>query len=66
LRSLLIHNWEMMPGDPFDESYAANFIVKVQQQDPVLSRSLSGVKVKFDVTANPNTHEVNVVIRLER
>jgi len=66
LRSLLIHNWEMMPGDPFDESYAANFIVKVQQQDPVLSRSLSVVKVKFDVTANPNTHEVNVVIRLER
>ncbi len=66
LRKLLIHNWEMMPGDVFDESYVANFIAKVQQQDPVLQRSLAGVKVKFDVTANPNTHEVNVVVRLER
>jgi outer membrane protein assembly factor BamA len=66
LRSHLIHYWEMMPGDPFDESYVANFIVKVQQQDPDLRRSLAGVKTKFDVTANPNTHDVNVVIRLER
>ena len=66
LRKLLIHNWEMMPGDPFDQSYVANFITKAQQQDPALQRSLAGVKVKFDVTANPNTHEVNVTIRLER
>jgi outer membrane protein assembly factor BamA len=66
LRNLLIHNWEMMPGDPFDESYVAGFIYKVQQQDPVLRRSLAGVKVKFDATANPTTHEVNVVIRLEK
>jgi outer membrane protein assembly factor BamA len=66
LRTLLIHNWEMMPGDPFDENYVASFIFKVQQQDPVLRRSLAGVKVKYDVTADPRTHEVNVVIRLER
>jgi outer membrane protein insertion porin family len=66
LRTLLIHNWEMMPGDVFDESYVSNFVVKVQQQDPILRRSLAGVKVKFDAMANPNTHEVNVVIRLEK
>jgi outer membrane protein assembly factor BamA len=66
LRSHLIHYWELMPGDPFDESYVATFIVKVQQQDPALRQSLAGVKTKFDVTANPNTHDVNVVIRLER
>jgi outer membrane protein assembly factor BamA len=66
LRGLLIHNWEMMPGDVFDESYVATFIMKVQQQDQVLRRSLAGVKVKFDVMANPDTHDVNVVIRLER
>jgi outer membrane protein assembly factor BamA len=66
LRSLLIHNWEMMPGDAFDESYVETFIMKVQQQDPVLRRSLAGVKVKFDVMANPDTHDVNVIIRLER
>lgn len=66
LRTILIHNWQMLPGDPFDESYVANFIPKVQMQDPVLRRSLDGVKEKFDVTADPNTHEVNVVIRLEK
>jgi outer membrane protein assembly factor BamA len=66
MRALLLHNWEMMPGDVFDESYVGNFIVKAQQQDPVLRRSLEGVKAKFDVTANPNTREVNVVIHLER
>jgi outer membrane protein insertion porin family len=66
LRTLLIQNWEMMPGDPFDESYVANFIVKVQQRDPVLRKTLEGIKVKFDVMANPDTHDVNVVIRLER
>ncbi|MGA3335142.1 MAG: hypothetical protein ABSC62_13365 [Terracidiphilus sp.] len=66
LRTLLIRSWQMLPGDPFDESYVANFIAKVQQQDPVLRRSLAGVKVKFDATANPDTHDVNVVIRLER
>lgn len=66
LRKLLIHNWEMMPGDVFDESYVGSFIAKVQQQDPVLRQSLSGIKVKFDAIANPDTHDVNVVIRLER
>lgn len=66
LRTQLIHNWEMMPGDPFDESYVSSFIVKVQQQSPALRQSLLGVKVKFDATANPNTHDVNLVIRLER
>ena len=66
LRTLLIHNWQMMPGDPFDESYVGNFLVRAQQQDSVLRRSLAGVKAKFDVTANPDTHDVNVVIRLER
>jgi outer membrane protein insertion porin family len=66
LRTLLIHNWQMLPGDPFDESYVSNFISKAQTQDPVLKRSLTGVKVKFDATANPATHEVNVTIRLEK
>jgi outer membrane protein assembly factor BamA len=65
LRNRLIHYWEMMPGDPFDESYVASFIFKVQQQDSDLRRSLAGIKTKFDVSANPNTHDVNVVIRLE-
>jgi outer membrane protein assembly factor BamA len=66
LRTLLIHNWQMMPGDPFDETYVSSFILKAQMQDPALRRSLAGVKAKFEVTANPDSHDVNVVIRLER
>lgn len=66
LRAQLIHNWQLMPGDPFDESYVADFILKVEQSDPALQRSLAGVKTKFDATADPVTHNVNVVIRLEK
>jgi hypothetical protein len=63
---MLIPNWQMMPGDVFDESHVSNFIVKVQQEDPVLRRSLAGVKVKFNANADQQTLEVNVVIRLEK
>ena len=66
LRTLLIRNWQMLPGDPFDESYVATFIFKAQHQDPVLARSLVGVKASFSVMANPDTHDVNVLIRLEK
>jgi hypothetical protein len=66
LRSLLIRNWQMLPGDPFDETYVGSFIAKVQDHDATLRRSLTGVKTKFDVTADPQSHDVNVVIRLER
>ena len=66
LRILLIRNWQMLPGDPFDQSYVANFLIKAQQQDPVLARSLVGVKAAFTVMANPDTHDVNVLIRLEK
>lgn len=66
LRKLLMRNWQMFPGDPFDESYVANFILKAQTSDPVLQRTLSGVKVSYDVRADPATHDVNLIIRLER
>ena len=66
LRSLLMRSWQMMPGDPFDESYVANFILIAQKNDPVLQRTLAGVKATYDAHADPDTHEVNVVIRLSR
>jgi len=66
LRKLLMRNWQMMPGDPFDESYVAGYIVSAQKADPVLMRTLSGVKMTYTMMANPNTHEVNCVIKLER
>ncbi|MGO9339683.1 MAG: POTRA domain-containing protein [Terracidiphilus sp.] len=66
LRKLLMRNWQMFPGDPFDQSYVAGFIYKAQTSDPVLQRTLAGVKVSYDVRADPMTHDVNLIIRLER
>jgi outer membrane protein insertion porin family len=66
LRALLIRYWQMMPGDVFDESYVASYIMKAQEQDPVLRRSLAGVKTTFDANADPQTHTVNVVIHLAK
>jgi outer membrane protein assembly factor BamA len=66
LRKLLMRNWQMFPGDPFDESYVSSFINKAQTSDPVLQRTLAGVKVSYDVHADPATHDVNLIIRLER
>jgi outer membrane protein assembly factor BamA len=66
LRTFLIRNWQMLPGDPFNEAYVANFIATVQQNDPVLRRSLAGIKTTFDAVADPQTHDVNVVIRLAK
>ena len=66
LRTLLIHNWQMMPGDPFDETYLSTFMVKMMTQDPVLRRSLAGITPKYELRADPNTHIANLVIRLEK
>ena len=66
LRKLLMRNWTMFPGDPFDETYVSNFILNAQTSDPVLRRTLSGVKVSYDVHADPVSHDVNLLIRLER
>ena len=66
LRKLLMRNWQMLPGDPFDSSYVAAFVLKAQTADPVLQRTLAGVKVTYDVRADPVSHDVNLVIKLER
>jgi len=66
LRSKLMHLWQMLPGDPFDESYVSSFIVKAQKEDSVLMRSLAGVKVSFNVLADPQTHEVNCVLHFTK
>lgn len=66
LRQLLMRDWQMMPGDPFNDGYVSNFFWSIQKNDPALQRSLAGVKASYDVKADPQTHDVNVVIRLER
>jgi outer membrane protein insertion porin family len=66
LRKLLMRSWQMLPGDPFDATYVGNFLIAAQKSDPVLQRTLANVKPTFDVRADPQTHEVNVLIRLEK
>lgn len=66
LRALLIKNWQMLPGDPFNEVYVSSFLLTAQQNDPVLRRTLANVKASYHATADPQTHDVNVVLRLER
>jgi outer membrane protein insertion porin family len=66
LRARLMRIWQMLPGEAFDDSYVSNFILRAQKEDPALQRTLAAVKVNYDVLADPVTHEVNCVIRLER
>jgi outer membrane protein insertion porin family len=66
LRSRLMRVWQMLPGDAFDESYVSTFIVRAQKEDPVLVRTLAGVKITYDVLADQQTHEVNCVIHFAR
>ena len=64
LRTLLMRNWQMLPGDPFDESYVGTFILKAQGSDSGLRTALAGMKANYDVRADAETHEVNLVVRL--
>jgi outer membrane protein assembly factor BamA len=66
LKKLLMRNWQMMPGDPFDAGYVEGFLISAQNSDPMLMRTLAGVKPTYTVMADPQTHEVNCVIKLER
>jgi outer membrane protein assembly factor BamA len=66
LRSQLMRHWQMMPGDPFDEAYVANFILAAQQNDPALQRALTGIKTNYDMHADQETHEMNLIIHLEK
>jgi outer membrane protein assembly factor BamA len=66
LRSRMMRVWQMLPGDPFDESYVSSFIVRVQKEDPGLQRTLAGVRVTYDVHADQQTHDVNCIIHFAR
>jgi outer membrane protein insertion porin family len=66
LRKLLMRNWQMLPGNPFDASYVSDFVLKAQKADPVLQRTLAAVKVSYDVRADPVSRDANLVIKLER
>lgn len=66
LRQLLMRKWQLLPGEPFDETYVDTFILKAQERDPVLQRSLASVLMKSEITADPVSHDVSLIIRLEQ
>ena len=66
LRAVLMKNWQMLPGDVFNESYVANYVITAQQNDPALRKTLANVKTTYNVMADPQTHDVNVVLKMER
>ena len=66
LRKVLMRNWTMMPGDPFNEPYAAGYLMHLTAADPKLGQALAGVVEKMTTTEDPVTHDVNVVIRMEK
>jgi outer membrane protein assembly factor BamA len=65
-RSHLMRQFQLMPGDPLDQGYLDAFLAKAESQDPLLRRSLAGAPSTIETTPDPTTHDVNVVIRVEK
>jgi len=66
LHALLMKSWQMLPGDPFDESYVAKFLVRAQQSSPELQQAMAGLKATYAIHPDPANHDVNISIRLEK
>jgi outer membrane protein assembly factor BamA len=66
LHTLLMKDWQMLPGDPFDETYPPSFMIKAQHGPPELQQALAGLKATYDVHPDPASHEVNLSIKLEK
>jgi outer membrane protein assembly factor BamA len=66
LRSLLMRYWQMMPGDVYDETYAQKFLLKAEEQDAVLRRTLSGVNATVTTSFDKQAHQVNLVFHLSK
>jgi hypothetical protein len=66
LRGHLMRAWQLLPGDPIDMTYLDLFISKAMSQDPVLKKSLLGVLARFETSADPTTHDVDIIVRLEK
>lgn len=64
LHKQLVHEWQMMPGDVFDETYAANFMTRFIASYPAMRQQLTNFKIVNDAAADPVTHDVNLTISL--
>jgi outer membrane protein insertion porin family len=66
LRSHLMRQWQLMPGDPFDQTYLDTFLTRAESQDPWLRRSLAGALSTTETSADPVTHDVDITFRLAK
>ncbi|HUX43407.1 MAG TPA: hypothetical protein VMV57_01535 [Terracidiphilus sp.] len=66
LRRVLMRNWPMMPGDAFNEPFAADYLLHLTAADPKLGEALRGTVEMMSTTTDQQTHDVNVVIRIEK
>lgn len=58
--------WKMAPGETFDESYVSGFAARAEKQDRTLSKWMQSVLVTYDVKADPDTHQVNVIFHFAK
>ncbi len=58
--------WKLAPGAAFDESYVSGFAAQAQKKDKVLSKWIQTALVTFDVKADADTHQVNVVFHFAK
>jgi hypothetical protein len=63
---LATRSWQMLPGDPFNERYVADYILNSQRGDADLRRALAGMKATYEAHPDSATHEVTLSIRLEK
>jgi outer membrane protein assembly factor BamA len=66
LRSRLMYQWQLMPGDPFNQGYLDSFLANAEKRDSALQRYLAGTLSTYETSADPVTHGVNVVFHLEK
>lgn len=66
LRGLLLKSWKMQPGDPFNAGYVNSFMLEAQRGEPDLRQALAGLRASYDVNPDPASHDVSLVIRLEK
>jgi outer membrane protein assembly factor BamA len=66
LRGRLMLQWQLMPGDVFDQTYLDTFLTRAESKDAVLHSSLAGALSTVETSADPTTHNVDVTIKLEK
>jgi outer membrane protein assembly factor BamA len=65
LRSRLMLQWQLMPGEVLNQTYLDTFLIRAEAKDAVLRRSLAGQISTVETSADPTTHEVDVTFKLE-